>query len=82
MFQILMVEDDMDLNRTVCTLVDGRSEKMTNRNSKKCGICFITDTALFMVYRTKEVLRVVDQASPGFRTAAAGFSSQLVPLPS
>ena len=33
-------------------------------------------------YRTNEVLRVVDQASPGFSTAAAGFSSQLMLPPS
>jgi hypothetical protein len=30
----------------------------------------------------KEVLRVVDQASPGSRIAAAGFSSQEMELPS
>ena len=35
----------------------------------------------FARYLTKEVLRVVDQLSPGFRIAAAGFSFQsLLPL--
>jgi hypothetical protein len=33
-------------------------------------------------YRTKEVLSVQLQASPGFSTAAAGFSSHLMELPS
>ena len=30
--------------------------------------------AAFLIYRTNVVLRVVDQLSPGFRIAAAGFS--------
>ena len=33
-------------------------------------------------YRTKDVLRVVDHASPGFSTAAAGFSSHFLLPPS
>ena len=36
----------------------------------------------FRFYRTNVMLRVVDQASPGFRIAAAGFSSHLVLPPS
>ena len=36
----------------------------------------------FLFYRTKEVDRVVDQLSPGFRTAAAGFSFQFLLPPS
>ena len=49
---------------------------MKHKNSTLTGAVFI------VFYLTKEVLRVVDQASPGFRTAAAGFSSQLVLPPS
>jgi len=45
-------------------------------------IHLIPDTLPEANQRTKEVLSVADQASPDFRTAAAGFSSQLLLPPS
>ena len=45
-----------------------------------CSVVFSVSSVI--AQRTKDMLRVVDQASPGFRMAAAGFSSQLLLLPS
>ena len=45
-----------------------------------CSVVFSVSSVI--AQRTKDILRVVDQASPGFRMAAAGFSSHLLLLPS